>query len=434
MLQIIINPNHWKPMPGNRSSRSQVRTTLLIMLLVTMPFLNGCQPMIQPPEAGTASTTPALNDELFAKLDAQVEEAMTTYGVPGMALGVVKDGALVYAKGFGVAEIGSERSVTPSSIFLLSSIAKTFTSTAIMQLVAAGKVDLDGLVTDYLPYFTLTDERYRAITIRHLLSHTSGLPEYGYSEVGQDPQYDDEALERYVRSLSTMELSFAPGEGWDYSSIGYDVLGDIVAKVSGQIFERYIAEHILQPLGMNNTTFLLDEADKNLLVAPHIPDTTGNTVVSNVFPYDRIHGPDTNLYSTIEDMARYVAAHLHEGTLDDAQLLAPAAYDELWQVHGETWFPPDYERHYGLGWTLGDYKGHRLIGHGGVDIGFNTFIGLLPEEEMALLLFTNFSSIASQDAAEWILPAFFTRDALLDTLLGIEADTLQVFENRVVPL
>src|SRR5262249_50299298 len=153
----------------------------------------------------------------------------------------VEHGELVYAKGFGVMKLGSDQLVTPQSVFQLSSIAKTATSTAIMQLVEQGKIELDAPVTKYLPYFQMADERYKAITIRQLLTEMSGLPDY--TELG-NAEYADDALERYVRSLNTLKLNNPPGAKWDYSHIGYDVLGDVVAKVSGQSFEDYAADHI----------------------------------------------------------------------------------------------------------------------------------------------------------------------------------------------
>jgi CubicO group peptidase (beta-lactamase class C family) len=393
-----------------------LKIAFLLIVLVTA----ACQPIVAPTSVDAPATEAGLDAETMAALEEVIEQGMAEYQVPGLAIGIVKDGMLVYAQGFGVTELGKDQPVTPQSVFLLSSIAKTATSTAVMQLVEQGKIELDAPVTDYLPYFALADERYRAITIRQLLSHTAGLPEYDYSTYGQDAQVDDGALERYVRSLSTIELLSAPGETWEYSGIGFDILGDIVAKVSGQSFEAYVSEHIFQPLGMEDTTLLLAEVEPALLATPHIPDATGAIAVNDVFPYDRIHAPDSALFSTIEDMARYAMAHLNQGELEGARILSAASYDELWKSHGETWFPPDLERNYGLGWAIGRYREHLIIGHGGADVGFNTFLALLPEESMAVIMFTNYSTFGLGDPAEWILPAFFIREPVLDTLLGVK--------------
>jgi CubicO group peptidase (beta-lactamase class C family)/predicted dienelactone hydrolase len=360
-----------------------------------------------------------LDEETVAKLEAVVEQGMQDYHTPGIALGVVKNGELVYAKGFGVAELGSERPVTPQTVFCLASIAKTVTSTAILQLVEQGKINLDAPVTDYLPYFELADERDRDITIRQLLSHTAGLTEWDYFNMGE-PEFDEGALERYVRSLRDVELLAAPGEQWEYSGIGYDILGDVVAKVSGQSFETYVDEHIFTQLGMAHSTFMPGEVDPAVWANPHIPDEAGNTVVHRNFEYTRSHAPDSTLCSTVEETARYAMAHLNRGELDGARILDASTYDESWKSHGETWFPPDLERNYGLGWTIGDYKGHLLIGHGGLDFGYNAFIALLPDEATAVVMLTNYSLAFTEDVTEWVLPAFFLREPILDAVLGIE--------------
>ncbi len=252
--------------------------------LIGLLLLTSCQPITVPTPVATPAKTSIIDNAITAQIDAQIEALMNEFSIPGVAISVVKEGELVYTKGYGVTTLDSNVPVTPQTVFLLSSIAKTMTSIAIMQLVAQGKIDLDALIIDYLPYFKLADERYSTITIRHLLTHTAGLPEYDYGEVGKDPQYDDGALERYVRSLADMTLLHAPGGQFEYSGIGYDILGDIVAKMSGQPFETYIAEQILQPLGMEHSTFLLDEVDPALLISPHIPNTAGETVINDIFP------------------------------------------------------------------------------------------------------------------------------------------------------
>ena len=129
-----------------------------------------------------------------------------------------------------------------------------------MQLVERGKIDLDAPVAQYLPYFRLDDDRYREMTIRQMLSHTSGMPdmeESEYDELVAHPEVDEGAAERYVRGLSHLKLVAAPGERFFYSNIAYNVLGDLIAKVSGQTFEDYMKEHILRPAGMPGQHLLL---------------------------------------------------------------------------------------------------------------------------------------------------------------------------------
>jgi CubicO group peptidase (beta-lactamase class C family) len=288
-----------------------------------------------------------------------------------------------------------------------------------MQLRKQGKIDLDEPVITYLPYFKMADERYGSITVRQLLSHTAGVPDvedWVAEYRDKEPEYDDGALERYVRSLSDVPLRSAPGETWDYSSIGYDILGDVIAKVSGQSFEAYVQEHIFVPLGMTHTTFLVQGVDPAFLMRPHLPAQAGTVAVSDLIPWSRIHGPAGNMFSTLEDMAHYANAHLNRGELDGVSILNPASYDELWKLHGKTWFPPDLERNYGLGWTIGEYKGHHTIGHPGLDdAGYNAFLAILPEQSLTVFMAVNYVDFNTP-----VFPAFMLREAVLDVLLGIQ--------------
>ena len=156
-------------------------------------------------------TPGALADALDRRLTPFVEQMMALTRIPGMAVGVVADGVTVYARGFGVASLEDRRPVTAETLFHMASVTKPFVATAVMQLVEEGIVALDDPVVRRLPYFAMADERARDITIRQMLSHTAGMPDeedYGWDR----PEYDDDALERYVRSLADRELIGAPGE------------------------------------------------------------------------------------------------------------------------------------------------------------------------------------------------------------------------------
>jgi CubicO group peptidase (beta-lactamase class C family) len=195
------------------------------------------------------------------KLEPILEKIVREGKIPGLAVGIVEDGELVYARGFGVMKLGDPTTpVTAQTLFHMASITKPFVATAVMQLVGQGKVDPDARVTRYLPYFRLKDTRFESITVRQMLTHTSGMPDvtdYRWDK----PEYDDGALERYVRSLSAEELRWQPGSKFAYSNMAYEVLGDLVAKVSGKSFEDYVEENILESLGMRSSTLLLKQAD-----------------------------------------------------------------------------------------------------------------------------------------------------------------------------
>jgi len=322
------------------------------------------------------------------RLEPLIEKTMRESRIPGFAIGIVENGKVIYAKGFGVAKLGDDKPITSKSLFHMGSVTKPFVATAIMQLVERGKINLDARVTKYLPYFRLKDERFAAITVRQLLGHTSGMPDVendaGYH--WDKPEYDDGALERYVRSLSNLSLISAPGEKFQYSNIAFEVLGDVIAKVSGESFESYVRRNILKPLGMKHSTLLIREANRKLLTTPHVQGESGVTV-SKVFPYNRAHAPSSTLYSNIDDMNRWAMTNLNRGELNGKRILKASSYDLLWKPQAVV----ETVRKAGLGWFLSQRNGHQLLTHLGADVGFNSLIVLAPDNSISIVAMSNFS-------------------------------------------
>ena len=195
------------------------------------------------------------SSQIEEKIDPLIQDVMKSYDLPGLAIAIVKDNKIVYAKAFGVKNLKTKEPITTKSLFHMASVSKPFSATAIMQLVEQGKVKLDEPVVKYLPYFKINDDRYKAITISQMLSHISGMPDVRDYEWDK-PVYDDGAAERYVRSLTDKELIDAPGETLSYSNMAFEVLGDLIAKVSGMSFEDYVEKNILDPLDMKESTVI----------------------------------------------------------------------------------------------------------------------------------------------------------------------------------
>ena len=327
---------------------------------------------------GAAPTT-TLDDATVAKIDAIVETAMTDYPTPGFEMCIVKDGQVVYNEGFGMADVEGGRPMTPSTASSQASISKSLTAMAVMQLVEQGKIDLDAPVTTYLPYFTMADSRYEEITVRMLLSHVAGLPDVPMPwDVPLDPAIDP--LEQAVRSLSDQQLISAPGEAWNYSGWGYSALGDIIAKVSGEPFASYMQQHLLEPMGMVNSTFVADEVDPDLRVTGYISAEDGSAAAIEIAG-DARDLPADGLWSNCEDMTQWAQFMLNKGELNGTRVLQPESIDALWTSEAGTywmdalgpWYGP-YVGEYGLGWYVGEKAGHRLAGHAGANDGVNTHI------------------------------------------------------------
>jgi CubicO group peptidase (beta-lactamase class C family) len=170
----------------------------------------------------TASTVNAQSknaSEYTKHIDSFIDETLREKKIPGVAVGIVEDGRLVYARGFGVMKVGdTSKPVTAETLFHMASVTKPFVATAVMQLVEQDKVDLNAPVTKYLPYFRLKDPRFRFITVRQLLTHTSGMPDVE-DYLWDKPEYDDGSLERYVRSLTDKDLRWQPGSQFAYSNM-----------------------------------------------------------------------------------------------------------------------------------------------------------------------------------------------------------------------
>jgi CubicO group peptidase (beta-lactamase class C family) len=350
-------------------------TSLLVGLLASIATA-------QTPATTSADTAVArLQSELEPKIKAEIQQG----NLPGFAIGIVRNGKLIYAKGFGVAKLGGNTPVTSKSLFHMASVTKTFVATAILQLVENAKIDLDSPLIRYLPYFRLNDERYRAITIRQMLSHTSGIPDtvsYNWDK----PEYDAGALERTVRGIADQKLVFAPGEKFAYSNTGYEILGDVIAKVSGESFEDYVQHNILTPLGMKDSTLLVREASPELLTSPHVLENY-RVVVSKIFPYNRAHAPSGTLYSSIEDMSRWALANLNHGELNGKRILKQETAELMWRPVADALGMKE-----GMSWFSTDVQGHHLVLHSGGDVGFESLLILAPDDSVAVVAMCNFAA------------------------------------------
>jgi CubicO group peptidase (beta-lactamase class C family) len=320
----------------------------------------------------------------FAKrIDPMLLQIMERYDLPGLAVGVVKDNRIIYMKAFGYKNIETKEPLTVYSDFHQASNGKPFTATAIMQFVERGKVKLGDPVVKHLTYFKIDDERYQEITIRQMLNHTSGMPDDNNYEWDK-PQYDDGALERYVRSLADQKLLFSPGERFGYSNMAYEVLGDLVAKVSGMTFEDYVQKNILNPLGMNNSTFLITNVNPKRETAPHTWQL--KTIVSDIYPYNRARAPSSCLHSNIPDMCRWAITNMNKGSYHGKQILKPESYDILWELAKLNNGEPGRT---GLSWFISEMDGRKMITHGGNDLGYFIGFAMIPERSIAVVTMSN---------------------------------------------
>ncbi len=346
--------------------------------------------------------------------DAIVERLMKAHDVPGVGLALVKDGKPLLAKGYGVADAATGERVTEKTVFSLGSVSKSFAAVTAMKLVEEKRLSLDTSVASVLEGFRLSDgEATRALTLRHALSHTSGLPRL--------PEWILPTRADIVKRLSTVPLDAAPGAAWRYCNQNFILAGHVVERVAGKPWEEVLAASVLDPLGMTSSyaANALARGDGGV-ARPHVLDVRrGQRTIafeSHLEPW----GPSGNVRSSAADMARYLAFHagggpeiLSSGSLAEMHReqvsleQSPAAADRFGPL-------PVKRRGYGLGFYTEEFRGVRLASHEGTLDGFTASVTIAPEAGAGIAILTN------ADHANLFVAA--ARLALLEALLGMKPD------------
>jgi CubicO group peptidase (beta-lactamase class C family) len=311
-------------------------------------------------------------DGVATKVDDYIRTEIQTQQIPGLSLAVIRNGEIVLARGYGMANVEHQVPVKPETIFQSGSMGKQFTATAVMMLVEEGKISLDDKITKY---FTDGPESWNKITVRHLLTHTSGMTDYP-DDFDLRRDYTEDEL---VGRVKTIPLAFQPGEKWSYSNLAYVMLGVLIHKVSGKFYGDFLQERIFKPLGMS-TARVISEAD----IVPN--RAAGYRVVNGQLKNQDWVSPSLNttadgaLYLTVYDMAKWDAALYTE------KLLKRASLDEMWTPVKLN----DGKTHpYGFGWALGQVHGHRIVEHGGAWQGFKSQISRYVDDKLTVVVFAN---------------------------------------------
>jgi len=337
-----------------------------------------------------------------------IEQLMQTHGLAGLAVAVVQDGEVALARGFGTRDLRTGSPVTPDTLFHLASVSKPFVAAAVVGLATAGPerseplLDLDAPVVRWLPELTLADGRQAELTLRHPLTHTSGIPDvtdYGW----HDPQLGDDALAELVRGLSVKSLTTDPGTEFAYCNVGYEVLGHVVATVTGRTFESAMKDLVLHPAGMARSTFLRADVPSELASSPHVGAPL--VVPTDAYPYTRRHAPSSTLHSSVAELSRWMLA-----TLADA-----GTAERMWQPRAEVGDPP-WSEAVGLGWFLGTYRGHRMVGHSGADPGFTSRLALIPDRGTGVVVLANSNTAPTRAVVS----------AALDLALGLPTEATEI--------
>jgi CubicO group peptidase (beta-lactamase class C family) len=325
------------------------------------------------------------------------EQARQDWEVPGLAVAIVKDNKIIFAEGFGEREINSGQFVNSKTMFPIASNTKGFTSAALAILVDEGKISWDDKVTDYLPWFKLYD-RYvtENMTIRDLLAHRSGLATFSGDLLWYGSDYNREEVIKRARFLKPV-YSFR--ESFGYSNIMYVAAGEIIPAVTGQSWDEFVQEKFFKPLQMERTittTRSLPEFDN--VATPHT-DFEGKVIPVEYLNWDNVAAAGA-VISSVEDVSQWLMLQLNRGIAGNDTLFTPQRSHEMWSqntVLGVSGFsrqhwPSMFFKSYGLGWSLSNYLGHKIVGHSGGYDGMISYTCMVPDENLGFVILTNKNS------------------------------------------
>jgi CubicO group peptidase (beta-lactamase class C family) len=332
----------------------------------------------------TANKLPVA-DDAPEKVDAFVGSELARQRIPGVELGVYRDGKLTKAQGYGLANVEWNVAVTPDTIFQSGSVGKQFTATAVMMLVEEGKVGLDDPVKKYFPD---APETWNDIKVHNLLSHTSGLGEYetGARTKAGGPFYMrlDYTEDELYKKIAEMPMDFKTGEDWAYRNTNYVLLGILIHRLTGQFYGDFLQERVFKPLAMTRTRIISEED-----IIPR--RAAGYRLVKGELKNQEWVSPSLNstadgaLYFTVEDLQKWDAALYTE------KLLRKASLEQMSTVEKLNNGKPN-KANYGFGWEIDSANGHRVIAHGGAWQGFTCYIARYVDDRLTVVALTNLDS------------------------------------------
>jgi CubicO group peptidase (beta-lactamase class C family) len=350
-----------------------------------------------------------------SEMTARVNKTLNIWPTVGLAVGVVRDGRLGFFHGHGLADIASNTPVTEDTVFRIASLTKTFTAIAVMQLWEQGLIDLDAPANDYLRAYKLMPAKasFRPATVRHLLTHTAGIREVLHPSglLRMRDLGETVPLGRPVPSLAEyyrggLRIDAEPGSRFMYTDHGFATLGQIVEDVSGMPLERYLREHIFEPLGMTSTDLVRAARVQSHLATGYDLRRNGARAVTD---YELVTVGGGGIYSSTRDMARYMAALLGGGANEYGRVLKPETMTMMFEPH----YRPDARMAgNGLAFFRCNLGGHLAVEHDGILPGFDSQIFLAPDDGVGVMAFAN----GARQGFHWLTPEV---GGLLKHLLGV---------------
>lgn len=302
----------------------------------------------------------------------------------GLAVGVTKGDKIIYARTFGFSNIEDSIKADLNTVFHIASVSKPFTAAAIVKLLEQGKLNLDDFIVKHIPEFEMKDPRYKQITIKQILTHTSGIPRHVSVGDWENPVYGDKALEKNLEDIKPLMLDFEPGKEFNYSNSAFDILGIIISRASGLTFEEFMQTYILFPSGMTNSFY--SKPQDTLPANWAVPYSYGiETQIWSPFPYSENYFPSSGLHTTLLDMCNWGMLHANNGKHKGNVVIKPDFFSLLSTPNFDT----PWGDKIGLSWFVKDYLDRPIIMHQGNDTGFESIMYVYPKDSISVIIMAN---------------------------------------------
>ncbi len=331
----------------------------------------------------------------YTALESFILARISRHKIPGLSIALLKNGEIVYARGFGFKDVESAQPPTPRTNYCIGSVTKAFTALAIMQLQEKGLLSVEDPVNKYVGVVKSSD-----IKIHHLLTHTSGIPALGYAEALIEGYYElggtwlpisspDDVL-AYMSDYESWHV-FKPGERWFYLNEGYVILGKIIEKVSGLEYEEYLKKHVFEKLGMDKSYFgreeYLRDADK---ATPYKATPEGRLVRAE--PLFGIKA-DGGLFSNVLDLLKFAEMMVSRGIFRGVEVVREESIELMERSHVKLPYESPTSRYYGYGLVIhDDFHGKKLVGHSGSVYVYSAYLGYVPSDKIAVAVLANTST------------------------------------------
>lgn len=375
------------------------KTLCLLVIILFVPGFARAQSLADDPRVASS----------LKLIEIWIDAQLAYEDIPGMSLCIVHDQDLICSRGFGYADVEKKIPASPNTIYSICSISKLFTSIGVMQLRNQGKLHLDDPVRKYLSWFNINDTYPEApeITLRGILTHSSGLPRESDFPYWTGPEHNFPTREQIIERLSSQEELYPAETYFQYSNLGLTIAGEVIAAVSGQPYAEYVKKNLLDPIGLNDTSPEIPEEHKNGRLATGYSRHLRNGR-RKVIPFYLVRGiaPAAGFASTVEDLARFASWQFRQLEKGGKEVVDANTLKEMHRVH---WLDQDWNTTWGLGFSVWRHKEKTFVGHSGSCPGYRSHLSMCPKDKIAIVVMTNAHDVSpriyTQQVFDIIAPA-----------------------------